>query len=899
MSGQSQRQPGRWQPSPAAGLPLLASKLSPPRAPRWLVIRPRLLELLDVGVQGPLTLLGGPAGSGKTVLLSSWVATAALPGPVAWVSLDAADNDPARFGSYLLAALRQAGAAPPSGRLGSLGLPIGGPDRGFMLRLAGELATLEQPVVVVLDDFHEVTNPAVLDGLATVLGRLSSPLRLLLTTRDDPSLSLARLGVAGQPIEVRAAELAFTAAEAAELLAGHGLVLAEADLLVLQARTEGWAVGLRLAALSLQDHPDPGEFLAQFSGSSRTVADYLLEEILGRLPEEARAFLLHTSVVEQLSGELADALTGRSDGAQTLAELERANAFVVALDQDRPWYRYHQLLAELLRDQLHTSAPQLIPELHRRAAGWYQDHGFPVEATRHALAAGQWRQAAELLDRLWRSFVLDGELTMLGELVDQFPPSFIVADAELAAVRAATRLGVGDWEEADADLRLAEQVAAALPQRRRPRFEVTLATVRLYRARLRGDLDAAVLAAQQVLPAWGAGLEELAGEDEVRALALLNLGIAECWTGAPGAVSNHLTEGLAAARRAGRDGLVVGFLGHLAAVTAQTQLGEGVGLAREALELAERRGWSQQPNAACAYLVLGGAHLDWGDLDAAQRYLALGAACRPEPAISVAIALTRAVVFHAKGDPAAGLELLRDAQQDLRRLNGPHALALSLRDWEARLLVATGRIEQAQALLPSSEERPVSSAAMLAVRAGLQLVEGDAAGAVATLTPCLDGSVSPWFAYETIETLLLDAIARERLGDRDGAATSVERALRVAEPEGHRQVFWNLGPEVRALLVRQRERGTAHPQLLTELLHRTTFAAPLPSSAPVALLAPLTGREQAVLRYLDSDRSTTQIAVELYVSVNTVKSHLRSIYRKLGASRRGDAVRRARHLKLL
>jgi LuxR family transcriptional regulator, maltose regulon positive regulatory protein len=864
------------------------------------VVRSRLFELLDVGVQGPLTLLTGPAGSGKTVLLSSWVATAALPGPVAWVSLDAADNDPARFWSYLLAALRQSGAAAaPSGRLGSFGLPIGGPDRAFVLRLAAELAKLEQPVVVVLDDIHEVTNPAVLDGLATVLRRPPSPLRLLLTTRDDPPLSLARPRVAGQLTEVRAAELAFTAAEAAELLAGHGLVLADAELLMLQARTEGWAAGLRLAALSLQDHPDPGGFIAQFAGSSRAVADYLLEEVLGRLPQEVRAFLLHTSVVERISGDLADVLTGRTDGAQTLAELERANAFVVALGQDRPWYRYHQLLAGLLRVQLHASAAHLVPELHRRAAGWYQDHGFPVEATRHALAAGQWKQAAELLDRLWRGLVLDGEMTMLGELVDQFPPSIIVADAELTAVRAATRLGVGDWDGADADLRLAEQVAADLPQRRRPRFEVTLATVRLYRARLRGDLDAAVLAAQQVLPGWGAGLEDLAGEDEVRALALLNLGIAECWTGAPGAVSNHLREGLAAARRAGRDGLVVGFLGHLAAVTARTRLGEGVGLAREALELAEQRGWSQHPSVACAYLVLVGAHFEWGDLDAAQRYLDLGVACRPEPAISVAIALAQAVVSHANGDPAAGLELLRDAQRDLRRLNGPHALAVSLREWEARLLAATGRIEQAQALLPSSEERPRSSAATLAVRAGLQLVEGDAAGAVATLRPCLDGSASPWFAYETIETLLLDAIARQRLGDDDSAATSVERALRVAEPEGHRQVFWNLGPEARALLMQQRERGTAHPQLLTELLRRATFAAPPPSSPPVALLAPLSDREQAVLHFLDSDRSTRQIAVELYVSVNTIKSHLRSIYRKLGARGRGDAVGRARHLRLL
>jgi LuxR family maltose regulon positive regulatory protein len=303
---------------------------------------------------------------------------------------------------------------------------------------------------------------------------------------------------------------------------------------------------------------------------------------------------------------------------------------------------------------------------------------------------------------------------------------------------------------------------------------------------------------------------------------------------------------------------------------------------------------------ACAYLVLGGAHFDRGDLAAAERYLDLATACRPEPAISVTIALSRAVVTHAKGDPAAGLETLRGAQQELQRLNGPYVLAASLREWEARLLTATGRVEQARALLPSSDEPSPGSAATLAARAELQLAEGDAAGAVATLAPCLGGSASPLFAYQTLETLLLDAVARQRLGDHDRAATSVEHALQVAEPEGYRQVFWNLGEEVHLLLSRQRERGTAHPQLLTELLDRPDSAAgPSSFSLPVALVAPLTDREQAVLGLLDSELSTRQMADELFVSVNTIKSHLRSIYRKLDASRRSDAVRRARHLRLL
>jgi LuxR family maltose regulon positive regulatory protein len=345
---------------------------------------------------------------------------------------------------------------------------------------------------------------------------------------------------------------------------------------------------------------------------------------------------------------------------------------------------------------------------------------------------------------------------------------------------------------------------------------------------------------------------------------------------------------------------VVGFLGQLAAVTAGSRLGDGVRLAREALALAERRGWSQNPSAASAYLVLGGAHFDWGDLAAAERYLDLAMACRPEPAISLTIGLTRAVVAHAKGDPAAGLEILRGAQQELERLNGPYVMAASLQEWEARLLAATDRVEQARALLSTSDEPRPASAATLAVRAELQLAEGDAAGAVATLAPCLDGSAASLVAYQRLETLLLDAVAHQRLGDVDGAAVSVEHALQVAEPEGYRQVFWNLGEEVHALLLRQRQRGTAHPQLLTELLDRPILsAAPSALPPPVALAAPLTEREQAVLGFLDSDLSTRQIADELYVSVNTVRSQVRRIYRKLNASRRGDAVRRARHLRLL
>jgi LuxR family maltose regulon positive regulatory protein len=854
------------------------------------------LELLDAGVQGRLTLLTGPAGSGKTVLLSSWATTtAALPGPIAWLSLDAADNDPARFWSYLLAALRQSGAAPPNGRLGSLGLPIGGPDRGFVLGLAAALAELTGPVVVVLDDFHQLTNPAVLDGVATVLGRSPASLRLVLASREDPPLPLARLPVVGQPIQVGAAELAFTTEEAAGLLASHGLALADADLTLLWARTEGWAAGLQLAALSLQDHPDPESFIAGFAGSSRAVADFLLEEVLGRLPEEDQAFLLHTSVVERVSGELADALTGRADGAETLARLELANAFVAALDEDRSWYRYHQLLAELLQGRLQASTPRLVPELHRRAAGWHHVHGFPIEATRHALAGEQWPLAAELLARIWQGFILDGEMALLGQLVDQFPAEVVEADAELVTVRAARRLGAGDWDGADSDLRLAEQVAADLPQGRRRRFAVALATVSLYRARLRGDLDAAVDAAQHLLPAGG----DLVGDHDLRALALLNLGIAEFWTGALEAASSHLGEGLAAARRAGRDCLVVSFLGQLAAVTGASRPGEGARLAREALMLAERRGWSQNPSTACAYLVLGGAHFEWGDLAAAERYLDLAMACRPEPAISLTIGLTRAVVAHAKGEPAAGLAILWSAQQELQQLNGPYVMAASLREWEARLLAATGRIEQARAMLSTYDEPPPSSAATLAVRAELQLAEGDPAGAAATLASCLDGTAPTGFLMVPAEAWLLDAIARDALADHDRAAASLERALGLAEQGGFRRSFLDAGAPARSLLARYRQRVPTSWSYLDELLQASAEAAQQVAVPEPRLIEHLTEREHTVLRYLPSLMTYKEIAADLYVSLNTVKTHAYGIFRKLGVTGRRQAVRSARELHLL
>jgi LuxR family maltose regulon positive regulatory protein len=442
--------------------PLLATKLLVPPAPEWLLARPRLLDLLSEGVQGPVTLVTAPAGAGKTLLLASWVAAGRLPGPVVWLSLDADDNDPSRLWTDVLAGLRAGGGSPPDGLLATLAPPGPGTAEAFLALLINGLGELPDPVVVVLDDLHELTDAQVLFGVEFLMRHAPSQLRLVLATRTDPALPVARLRVAGAVTELHAADLAFTQTEAGELLAGHGVTLSDADLGALWARTEGWAAGLRLAAQSLNHHADPSGFVAAFSGDHRTVADYLLEEVLARRPAEVRDFLLRTSVADRLTGALADALTGGQDGARRLVELERTNGFVLPLDPHRTTYRYHRLFAELLRAQLHFRYPGQVPELHRKAAYWLATNGETVDAIRHAVAAEDWELARGLLVERWPAMTGVSVLT-IRDLLARLPPDLVRGDAELAYIAAGSRITLGDLDGADTFLQLAEANASSVP----------------------------------------------------------------------------------------------------------------------------------------------------------------------------------------------------------------------------------------------------------------------------------------------------------------------------------------------------------------------------------------------------------------------------------------------------
>ena len=549
--------------------------------PRWRpVARQRLLGLLDEGAKGPLTLLAAPAGYGKTLLLTSWATGAGPPGPVAWVRIGPDDRHPPRFWSQVLAALRGSDAVAPDGLLAGLE-PQDEIGDGFLRALVGGLLELDRPVVLILDDLHEAAGPAVTGQLRFLLRHAPSQLRLVVASRADPPLALHRLRVAGQLTEVREADLAFSLEETAVLLAGHGVELSRAELETLWRRTEGWAAGLRLAALSLREHPQPGRFVADLAGDDRAIAGYLVEEVLAAQPPELRAFLLRTCVADRLCGDLADALTGGTDGARVLARLERDHVFTSAAGPTRAWYRYHPLFAELLRAELHYGHAAELPGLHRRAAAWHADAGQPVPAVRHALAAGDLDQAARLLATDWAPLLAEGQAAMLGELVSRLPGERVRASPELAVVAALSRLALGELEEADAWLGVA---AAAGPPFAGPAAGrgAAMRLARLYRARLAGEVADAGPAARGLLAPDAILTTERSGaDDDQRTLAHALLGSTQLWSGQLEEAAANLERARDDADRTGRQVISVAAIANLALLEAvRGRLGEAGELAR-------------------------------------------------------------------------------------------------------------------------------------------------------------------------------------------------------------------------------------------------------------------------------------------------------------------------------
>ena len=860
-----------------------------------LVSRPGLFERL--GGAGRVTVVSAPAGSGKTLLLRSWIGEAGLAQRAAWVPVQAEERDPQRFWLSVFGALRD---TPAGSKLVRPLTPAPDLDGWAVVeRLLTDLGGLEDRGWLVIDDVHELRSDEALRQLELLVMRAPARLRFVLATRHDLRLGLHRLRLEGELTEIRAADLRFTEAEAKALFEAAGIPLPDSALGLLYERTEGWAAGLRLAALSLAGHPDPDRFAAEFSGSERTVAEYLLAEVLDRQPEPVRRLLLRTSVLDRVNGELADLLTGGSDGERLLQQLEQANTFVAALDARRSWFRYHQLFADLLQLELRGSTPGEVPALHAAAAGWYAEHGYLVEAVRHAQTAGDWGLAARVLSDHWVGFGLNGLGATAHELLARFPAGVIAADAELAARRAGDELGRGSLDEAERYVVLATEGLASVPPDRRGRSQVVLAVVRMRLARQRGDVPAVAEQAERLLAAEPA---ELGLGGDLRMLALIDLGIAELWTARFEEADRHLEDGIALARQLGRPYLEVTALAYWAQLLSWRSFPLGVQRAVQAIELAGRHGWTEEPVAGLAYLALGVAEVARGRLEEGERSLERAertVRAEVEPAAGMRLHLGRGMLALARGRYPEALAAIGTAERLTTLLVTEHTLARRGRSLRLQALVRMGETQRVEHILAEMDGAERDSGEMRIAVAALRLAQDDPEAATVALAPVIEGSVPLTNAHLwEVQAFLLDAIARDALGDAGAARRALERALDVAQPEGLLYPF--LADPAPDLLDRHRRLGTAHAALIEEILSVMAGRKPVQrADEPQHLREPLSQAETRVLRYLPTKLSAPEIAGQLYLSVNTVKTHMRHLYDKLGVHRRHEAVEQARAFGLL
>jgi LuxR family maltose regulon positive regulatory protein len=819
------------------------------------------------------------------VLLRAWIASTAQRDAIAHVVVVREHADRRTFWLDVLA---EAGRAHP--QLSGVPVPAGGMSSLAPLKRA--LEELREPLLLVLDDLHEACAGEVPADLEWLLEHVPSGLRLVVATRSDPPLRLQRLRVAGQMTEIRAADLAFTPSEATEFLAP--LALPADDVETLWARSQGWVAGLRLAELSLRVHPNPSKFVAGFAGDDRAVSDYLMSEVVSGYDEDTLRFLLRTSIVEPLNGELAGALARVPAGENSLRELERVDGFVDALDSSGTWFRYHPLFAEVLRAELRRRLPDELPTLHSSASEWFARHGQPVEAARHAVAASDWHLAAEIVGTQWLVCVVHGSGPALRELASEIPSEIVHDDAELALAMAGLLLEAGEIEDADELLVRADELADELSAERRRRFAVTSTATALYRARLDGDVAEALSAARLALhERWDRSVAV-----EVRALTLANLGIAEFWAADFEEALEHLQAAAGLALEFGNDFVLFIAKSYLAAVDArQGRLVDAHSRARTAIQLAERYGWAEVPHTAIAYVTLATVHLWWNELDEAERAAdrardVLGRS--PEPLLAPVVAHIRARIQGMRGNPVTALELLRGGET-VRKL--PPWLRVSAAMIEAELWMGLGEPARARRALTAVSSSGLSDYAIALARLDLALGEpGAALRAVAGFLADERESLMP---VSRTEAWVVDAIARDAIHDEPGALRAIERALDLAEPRGYSNAILRHGAPVRSLLRRHIASGTAHRAFAGVLLSVLERQPTARRSNGDPLLEPLSERELAVLRFLPTMMSNAEIAGEMFVSVNTVKTHLKHIYRKLDVSERRDAVRRGRELRLL
>jgi LuxR family maltose regulon positive regulatory protein len=786
-----------------------------------LIDRRDLVAVLDRAATKKVTVISAPAGSGKTSLLRLWIQRQGR--RVAFVTV----RPEQQFWYEVLRGIHLAcGSEPPD--------PT--PDGHDRAKVLAQLGTIEGEFVLIIDDAHELESP---DELSALLAELPPRAHAVVATRGELPLRLHKLRLADELAEIRGAQLRFTIEEARQLVAG--LKLSDHAVEVLQRRTEGWAAGLRLAVLSLAGHPDPERFVAEFSGSDRTVAEYLMAEMLERQPPDVQRLLLRTSLLDKVNGELADVLTGGSGADKILLELEQANAFVVSLDADRTWFRYHQMFAGLLRLELRRTEP--VPALHRLAAQWFAEHAQPADAIRHRQAAGDWAEAAGLLTEHALSLTLDGEGGTVRALLQAFPGP----NDSLALVHAIDELNRMRLDEA------AQYLETARSTGQNP-MVVTVLDLQL--ARLHGHFDC-VVAQDHRLP-----------DADLRAVLLLNLGVTEAWSQRPADAERHLQEGAALARDLNRPYLEAACLAHLGFVATRQSLTLARRRTEAAIALAAEHGWDDEPVIAPAYATLAWILAWTGEFDHAEHWLDRAVQADGEPGIRLLTHVIAGLIAAARGHH-------HDALTEFAAAGGEHAFSAQVTAWTIATQARAGMLDQARTTLAEAGDVPNAAAA-------IQLGQHDPAAARRILETDLEGS-------------LLMALACCDLGDKRAATAAIEHGLDLAEQDRLILPFLMTGAwRVLEVLPAWESK---HAALVADILDAARNATPVRASQPpVEALSP---SELRVLRYLPTNLTRPEIAGELLISPNTVSTHIRKIYAKLGATDRRTAVERGRALHLL
>ncbi len=895
---------------------LLATKLRVPPVRGDRLARPRLLRRLEEAAARPLLLVSAPPGFGKSTLLAEW--TAASGRPVAWVSLDPDDNDPSRFWRYVAAAIDQVHPGLQELLVPLLRAPNPPSPEVVAGRIVNELAARPDAFTLVLDDFHVIRSPAIHEGLVRLLERLPASTQVVLSSRTDPPLALASLRARGRMTELRAGDLRFTPDEAAELLLeAWGLDLPAASAAALAERTEGWAAGLQLAALSLRTASDPVRLIAGFTGSHRYVLDYLTEEVLERQRDLVRDFLLETSILERLTGPLCDAVTGRSDGQRMLEDLERANLFLVALDEERRWYRYHRLFLELLRLRLHERSAERVPELHRRAATWCDVHGLVDDAVRHALAAGDARWAAQIVEHHVDEVLARGEGVTLRRWLAALPGEVVRTRPGLCLVQAiaafnAGRLAPADAWLDDAERALAAQEAAADPVARGSVLEkvpATIATTRASLAIARGD------------PGRARELAERAPVDGDEGGAMLsvrwNLALADWMDGRPADAERQLAGLVAEGRSSGMPHLALSAGAILGRVQrAQGRLGAALRTYQDGLELGAPAGGPVVATVGEAHVGMAEVLYQRDQLDDALHHVGEGIELCRQLTSTQALATgltTLAWIRQALGDPAAARQSMEEAYHVLP---SPEIVSLAnpVPAERARLLLAQGDVAAAadwveERGLRASDEPAYAREREYLVLVRLLLARGAAASALDLLDRLRRPAEAQGRIASVIEVRLLAALATAARGDGAAALAALASALAHGRAEGYVRVFADEGQPMAALLGGLLAGGRRHAPVSVEdvpadyvrRLLRAIQRAPAAPAAPraAALVEPLTARELEVLALLAGGRSNREIADRLFVTLDTVKKHVTHVLDKLGAGNRTEAVATARDLGLI